>query len=77
LEGPERARWHHQRMKSQSERDAQTVTIATTLALVVGGLLIGAAVVWLLDVMADPPTMLRAGSSSRWRLPQSCSAVAT
>lgn len=41
-------------MKSQVERDAQTVTIATTLGLLVVVMLVGVVVLWLLDLMADP-----------------------
>lgn len=39
-------------MKSQTERDEQTVTVATTLALIMGVMLVGVAVVWLLNVTA-------------------------
>ena len=41
-------------MKSQAERDGQTVTIATTLALVVGVMLVGVAVQWVLSVTSHP-----------------------
>jgi len=41
-------------MKSQSERDGQTVTIATTLALLVGVMLLAIAVLWLLELVTEP-----------------------
>ena len=50
-------------MRSQSERDGQTVTIATTLGLLVVVMLVGIVVLWLLDLMADPPARLRRQSS--------------
>ena len=37
-------------MRSQSARDDQTVTIGTTLALIMVVMLVGVAVVWLLNV---------------------------
>lgn len=37
-------------MRSQSERDEQTVTIATALALLIVVMLVGVALVWLLHV---------------------------
>lgn len=41
-------------MRSAAERDEQTVTIATTLALIIVVMLVGVAVVWLLNVTASP-----------------------
>lgn len=41
-------------MKSEAARDEQTVTIATTLALSIVVMLVGVAVVWLLNVTATP-----------------------
>lgn len=40
-------------MKSQSERDGQTVTVATTLAMFVVVMLVGATVLWLLELVTS------------------------
>ena len=43
------------RMKSQRSRDEQTLTIATTLAIVVGTCAAGLAVLGVLDGLTDAP----------------------
>lgn len=43
-------------MKSQTARDEQAVTIATTLAIFIGVIALGAAAFWLLDRGSDPST---------------------
>jgi hypothetical protein len=41
-------------MKSEAERDGQTVTIATTLALLVVVMMVGVAVQWFLSMTSHP-----------------------
>lgn len=41
-------------MRSPAERDEQTVTIATTLALIIVVMLVGVAAVWLLNATSAP-----------------------
>ncbi len=43
-------------MRTQTERDEQTVTIATSLTLLVALMLLGVAVLWVLHLVVDPST---------------------
>lgn len=55
-------------MRSQVERDAQTVTIATALGLLIAVMLVGVSLVWLLgsitDLASEDQAKLVAGTSA-------------